>query len=108
MNNIVKNKILPNNYRFKPIKLSGKIVNPKRDWNILIISFVVLILASIGFDSYMYWQIVNGDMYISVKKEELVIENLKSGDLQKISDIFDGKKSKTATLKLGNLVDPSI
>jgi hypothetical protein len=56
----------------------------------------------------MYQHIVSGDMYISVNKEDLVVENLNSNDLQKILDNFENKKSNIMNLKLENLVDPSI
>ncbi|MFH1454794.1 MAG: hypothetical protein ABIF22_00485 [bacterium] len=108
MNNIPKIKLSLDNSLSKPIPLSGGIVNPKRDWNILIILFLVFIVSSMGFDYYMYQQIVSGDMYVSVARTEIVIENLKSDDLKKILDNFETKKSKITTLKLENLVDPSL
>ena len=108
MNNSPKIKLPSNNPSAKTIHLSGKIVNPRRDWNILIILFFVFILASIGFDLYMYLQIKSGDMYISVNKSELTIENLKSADLKKILDKFESKKVIITTLKLEKLIDPSL
>ena len=108
MNNIPKIKLSLDNPLSRPIFLPRGIVNPKRDWNILIILFIVLITSSVGFDFYMYQHIVSGDMYVSVTKTELVIENLKSDDLKKILENFETKKSKITTLKLENLVDPSI
>lgn len=108
MNNIPINKLLSTDTLSKSVVSSTKIVNPKRDWNILIIIFIIFIIASVGFDFYMYQQITSGDMYISVNKNELTIENLKSLDLKKILDNFETKKSMIMTLKLENLVDPSI
>jgi len=106
MNNIPKIK-LPFSDTLQGF-LSNKIVNPKRDWKILLTLLIIFILISLGFDFYMYRQIVNGDMYISVKREELVIENLKSNDLQKILNNFETKKTNITTLKMENLIDPSI
>jgi hypothetical protein len=102
------NKLSPNESVSKSMFLFGNIVNPKRDWNILIIIFMVFTLGSVGYDYYLYQQIVSGDMYISVTREDIVVENLKSNDLQKILDNFEAKKAKITTLKLENLVDPSI
>jgi hypothetical protein len=108
MNNVTKNK-LPNGNSIIGQKLfSKKIVNPKRDWHIILFIFAILIIASVGFDFYMYQKIVSGDMYVSVNKEELTIENLKANDLKKILDNFEVKKSAATTLKLENLVDPSL
>jgi len=108
MDNIPKIKLLLNNSFFMKILSSEKIINPRRDWDILVISLVIFVLISIGFNLYMYQQIVSGDMYVSVKTTDLVIENLKTDDLQKVLNNFENKKTNTKTLKLENLVDPSI
>jgi cell division protein FtsI/penicillin-binding protein 2 len=106
MNNIPKIK-LPSNI-FGLIKLSGKIVNPKRDWTIILILSVIFIVTAIGFDAYMYLQIISGDMYVSVQRNELIIENLKTSALQDILNTFESKKANLSTLKTDSLVDPSI
>ena len=108
MDNLSKNNLSSSMSFLNAAFSSEKIVNPKRDWIILIILFFVFILAAVRFDFYLYQQIVSGDMYVSVSRDDLVIENLKSNDLQKILDTFEAKKSKIMTLKLENLVDPSI
>lgn len=93
---------------FGSIQLSGKIFNPMRDWNIIIILTIVFIIASVGFDIYMYAQIVSGEMYVSVNRGDLTIESLKTSNLQSILNDFENKKSIITTLKIENLVDPSI
>ena len=108
MTNIEKNKISFNDSLSKSVFLSEKIVRPKRDWKILIILFVVFIIVSIGFDCYMYQQIASGDMYVDVNRSDVVIENLKTNDLQKILDNFNNKKTIISTLKVKKLVDPSL
>lgn len=108
MNTIPKTKQSSSDYFSKPLPLSDKFVNPKRDWMILLILLSIFIVSSMGFDYYMYEKIVSGDMYISVKREDLTIESLKSGDLKKVLDIFEMKKINITKLKLENLVDPSI
>ncbi|MFH0755292.1 MAG: hypothetical protein V1910_01320 [bacterium] len=97
-----------NNYKFELRKLFGKIINPKRDWRILIILFIIFVAISVIFDFYMYQQIKSGDMYVNVNKTELIIENLKSNDLQTILDNFENKKIKTETFKMENKSDPSL
>ncbi len=108
MDNSLKTKLQNINLLSTPIFLSKNIVNPRRDWIILISIFIALIILSLGFDFYMYQKIISGGMYISVNKEELVVENLKHNELKNILDNFESKKTKTAELKLDNLVDPSI
>jgi hypothetical protein len=93
---------------FGTINFSGKLVNPKRDWPILLFLSVVFILISVGFDVYMYLQISSGNMYVTISKNELVIESLDSSTLQNILNDFENKKANIADLKIDNLVDPSI
>ena len=92
----------------KTLPLPREIVNPKRDWMILLGLLTTLIVAAIAFDGYMYKEIVGGDMYISVKREELVIEDLKTTELDKIILNFNSKRVNMSNLKLENLTDPSI
>ena len=108
MTNIEKNKISFNDSLSKTVFLSEKIVRPKRDWRILVILFAVFLIVSIGFDFYMYQQVSSGDMYVDVNRSDVAIESLKKSDLQKILDNFDNKKTIITTLKIKNLVDPSI
>ena len=108
MNTIPKTKSTSTEFLSKPLPLSSDLVNPKRDWMILIITFIIFILIVVSFDAYMYQEIVSGDMYISVNREDLFIENLKSDDLRKVISVFETKKTNVINLKLENLTDPSI
>jgi len=108
MNIISKTKSISSETFSNSISFSEKIVNPKRDWNILMMIFVILVLSSVGFDFYMYKQIASGDMYISVKTEDLSIQKLKSNDLKNILDNFENKKARIMNSKLEISVDPSL
>ena len=108
MDNILQIKSLASSSLEKRSFFLESIVSPKRDWRILLIIFSILVITSIAFDFYMYQKIVSGDMYVSVKKDELVIESLKSEDLKNINDNFEFKVVNITKLKLENLVDPSI
>lgn len=87
---------------------SRGIVDPQRDWIILIILFVVAIIGCVTFDVYMYSKIVSGDIYVSVSREDLLVENLKRDNLKNILNSFDTKKEEIKELKISNLVDPSL
>lgn len=108
MDNILQIKSLASSSLEKRSFFLESIVSPKRDWRILLIIFSILVITSIAFDFYMYQKIVSGDMYVSVKKDELVIESLKSDELKKIADNFEAKKTNINNIKLENLIDPSI
>ena len=97
----------------KNIKISNpfngrKTINPNRDWVILIIIFIIMIIASLAYDALMYKDIVSGEMYVSVSRGDLSIETLKTNDLKKLVDNFTIKKQKLTSLKIENLVDPSL
>jgi predicted Holliday junction resolvase-like endonuclease len=87
---------------------SNKIVNPKRDWIILLILFLIMIISVIVFDIIIYEKISSGDMYVSVNREELTPENLKTADLTRLIDNFEAKRQKMLNLKIQPLIDPSI
>lgn len=105
-NNLQQNTNIESKAKYLP--LSREWVNPKRDWMTLIAILSLLIILAMGFDMYMYKQIVSGDMYVSVKKDELTIETLKKDELRKILDTYEFKKVNVIDLKTTNLVDPSI
>lgn len=108
VNNNTQNQIpnLQTKHRF--LSIPREFVNPKRDWITLIIILNILVISAVGFDIYMYNQIVSGDMYVSVQKDELVIEKLKKNELGKILDVYESKKVNVINLKTNNLIDPSI
>ena len=108
MNNTTNKKLFSFDFLFKSKFLSGNIIKPKRDWKILIALFLIFIIISIGFDFYMYKKIASGEMYVSINKTDLVIENLKTNDLKKILEDFETKKALMVTSKIQNLVDPSL
>ena len=86
----------------------NRVVNPRRDWYILVLTFTILIVIIVVFDYNMYKRIIGEEMYVAVKSNELVIENLKFDDFKKITDNFEVKKAKLVSSKLENLIDPSI
>ncbi len=90
------------------ILYSKNLINPKRDWTILVVIFLVSIALSISFDIFMYKNIVSGEMFVTVNRDELSLENLKIDDLKKVLANFDTKKSATLNYKLEHSVDPAI
>ncbi len=87
---------------------SNKIINPKRDWIILIALFLIMIISVLSFDLITYERIANGDMYVSVSKDELNLENLKTDALKKLIENFESKSAKISSLKIEPSIDPSI
>jgi hypothetical protein len=99
---IFENKFLDNNY------ISKNIINPCRDWIILLALLLIMIVSSIAFNFITYQKIVKGEMYISVKKEELTLVNLEKDKINMILDSFQQKKDYISKIKIESLIDPSI
>ncbi|MCX6717149.1 MAG: hypothetical protein NTU76_00545 [Candidatus Taylorbacteria bacterium] len=89
---------------FSPLKK----INPNRDCVVLLIVFGILLISTIVFNFYFYINISNGDMYINVSREELVLKSLKIDSLKKIVDNFESKKEIISKLKVEYIIDPSL
>jgi hypothetical protein len=87
---------------------SGATIHPKRDWNMLIIFFSIMLIASVFFDIFIYTQIANGGMYVSVNKNELAIETLKTDQLKSLISEFQLRQTEITTMKETSSIDPSI
>jgi hypothetical protein len=107
MDNKKEKKRFKNRYT-EGLSLSDKIVKPKREWFILLTVFVLSFVCVVVFNVYMYINITNGDMYVSVNKEELVIENLKVSSLDKVIKNIESKNLNFTNLRVEKLTDPSI
>jgi hypothetical protein len=107
MDNKKEKKRFKNRYT-EGLSLSDKIVKPKREWFILLTVFVLSFVCVVVFNVYMYINITNGDMYVSVNKEELVIENLKVSSLDKVIKNIELKNLNFTNLRVEKLTDPSI
>ncbi len=88
--------------------ISENFINPKRDWAIILISFIVLLLGIIFYDYQFYKKVSNGEMFISVNKEELKLESLNIDELNKVIKYYDEKSKYTSEFKSASSVDPSL
>lgn len=104
-NNTKKNSV---DILSNPAFSSTEIINSRRDWCILILLFVIFIISVSIFDFSMYRKTVSGDMYVSVQRNELTIEDLKIDNIEKVLKIFEDKKDLVNTLKIEKVVDPSL
>ncbi len=87
---------------------SEKTIDASRDWKILLGIFFVMIVGSLIFDAFTYNNISSGEMYITVNRSELHLETININNLTALLNFFEAKKTKTASLTVENLVDPSI
>jgi hypothetical protein len=99
---------LSNNKIWNRIFVRKNIIHPKRDWIILTVFFIAMLLSAIIFDAFLYLRIVSGDMYISIDKNELVLENLESSEIEFVIDGFELRKDQVDSLRDGIIRDPSL
>jgi len=67
-----------------------------------------MLIASVFFDIFIYTQIANGGMYVSVNKNELAIETLKTDQLKSLISEFQLRQTEITTMKETSSIDPSI
>ncbi len=87
---------------------SNKVVNPVRDWKIVLVFLFVFVTSSLVFDFILYRKIASGEMYVTVHREDLMLESLKKDDLKRTVDNFESRKLKMINLKIEPLIDPSL
>lgn len=108
------------NFKFK--KIFGKVfnnrrkaykteeVNPRRDWKIIAIIFILTSFGIIVFDAYVYWIINKGGFFASSSKEAIPIESIDRSELAKVIKFYEDREKffQEAKNKKPEIVDPSI
>ena len=85
-------------------------INPRRDWTIFIIIFVILSIAVIAFNAYIYMKINKGGFFITSSKDEILIESINRSDLENVINFYEIKEKKFQEnkSKKPDTVDPSL
>jgi len=96
------------NFSFKTVFTSQKLISPRRDWIILLACAALALGAALTFDAFMYTQITSGEMYVSVNKDQLDLQPLKTDQLKAILDNFQNRSVASTSLKVGTQIDPSL
>ena len=88
----------------------AKEINPRRDWNIILDFFALIVLVVIAFGSYMYWRINSGSFFITSGKNESSIETIDRSELKKIIRYYENKNQlfQEVKNKKPEVVDPSL
>lgn len=108
------------NFKFK--KIFGKVfnnrseaykkeeVNPRRDWKIVAIIFILISFGIIVFDTYVYWIISKGGFFVSSSKEAIPIESIDRSELAKVIKFYEDREKffQEVKSKKAEIVDPSI
>ncbi len=84
------------------------IINPRRDWIILMVISATIFLGAIFYDYSFYKRVSTGEMYISVNKDELTLEALNVDELKKILQLYKDKSDFTSQFQTMHSIDPSL
>jgi len=98
-----KNKIL----RFIKV-FWGESINPKRDWVILLIAFVFLIICFAILNFRIYKVTSSRELFIDISKEEIVVDKVKTEEMKSAVSKFEERQMQFNSLKPVRLIDPSI
>lgn len=84
-------------------------INPGRDWKAILVFILVAGMTIIAFSAYLYWKINSGGFLATFVKDELPIETIDRGELKKVIEIYESKKTEFQILKNEKpvAIDPS-
>ena len=99
--NFFRNRHKPSEYRE---------INPRRGWNIILVLFVFVVIATISFSSYMYLRIDSGSFFVSPGGSELPVETIDRSELKKAIKYYETKNElfQEAKNKKPEVIDPSL
>jgi hypothetical protein len=101
-------KIILKSGLFDKILFSKKIINPRRDWTVLVIFLFILIIGALAFDGLMYEKIASGEMYVSVERSELNLQPLHVGAMQQVISDYQSRAENISSIRTKNFIDPSL
>lgn len=87
---------------------SNEIVHPRRDWIVLLVVFLVMLLGAAAYDLSIHQDIASGEMYVSVDKTDLKLQSVNTKALENVVNDFESKRAEMSGLKMQKLVDPSL
>lgn len=83
-------------------------INPRKVWKSILYFSIIVLIAGLAYDYYMYRVVSRESLYVEVTGEELVIEKLEVNKIKSIISFFDTRVEKNASLKNKNLIDPAL
>lgn len=99
-----------NFFRRKKWQSGLKEINPRRDWNIILLFFVLTLIILIVFGSYLYRKISKGNLFVVPERNEPIAETIDRSELKKIFDYYETKSRlfEENKIKKPEVIDPSL
>ena len=85
-------------------------INPRRDWSVILVSFIVVFIVIVAFGANMYWRINSGSFFITSGAAEISLETIDRSELKKVIERYETKIRlfQETKNKKPEIVDPSI
>jgi len=85
-------------------------INPRRDWSVILVSFVVIFIVIVAFGANMYWRINSGSFFITSGAAEISLETIDRSELKKVIERYETKIRlfQETKNKKPEIVDPAI
>lgn len=103
-------KIAGKFFRNRPQSAEAKEINPRRDWNIILAFFTLLVFAAMAFSLSMYLRINSGSFFITAGEVESSVETIDRSKLKKVTEYYEAKRKlfEESKVKKSEVIDPSI
>ncbi len=91
-------------------KSAGVLINPNRDWKIILFSFCMVALALVCLSAYLFLKIDRGDIFKAEQKNESTSEVVNRELLDSTVERFEAKKAKLIEIETERHIsaDPSL
>ena len=77
----------------------GRIMHPIRDWYVLLVLFVILVIALLGLGGYLYLSVVRGDLYAGSGDVKSRIDTIDRSVLRETTLFFEGQAQEFEELR---------
>ncbi|KND51565.1 MAG: hypothetical protein AB202_03285 [Parcubacteria bacterium C7867-007] len=94
---------LPKLSKNSPSLKYGERLNPSRDWLILVMVFVLLLLGSLGWNIWLFDRVTNGDAIGNATAPA----PLNPASIDSVNALFEARAVKETDYKNSRFVDPS-
>ncbi|MEK9182166.1 MAG: hypothetical protein AAB781_01090 [Patescibacteria group bacterium] len=85
-------------------------INPRRDWNIILAVFALIVFVITAFGLYLHGKINSGSFFTTSRGNELPVETINRSELKKIIGFYAAKNQsfQEARTNKQEVVDPSL
>jgi hypothetical protein len=85
-------------------------IDPERAWKQIVLTFAIINLLVIGLNSFLFWKISRGEIFINIQSPSAPAHTLDRTELTQTVNYYDAQAAKLQTLESAKpaLADPSL